>query len=396
MTEKLYHNDSYMIDFEAEVVSIEKSKDGYLVKLNKTAFYPTSGGQLFDTGMIKDCPVVNVISENDEIIHIVKDSLDIRAGELVPCHIDWERRRDNMQKHTGQHILSQAFVRACTAETVSARLGEDDSTIDLNTANLSDEDIHRAEILANQIVFENRPVSVSYIPGDRLKELPLRKIPDRSESEYRIIEVDGFDWSACGGTHCKSTGSVGMIKIIGLEKIRSTIRLRFLTGFGALEDYHWRLEQIENISNLLTRHGRETEAAVIQLLDERDSYRRQVSSLKKSMLPGLIEDWISKTQMISGVKVVAIYLEGNDFNEAKGAALGIINKYPAAAIIGMNDKLVVAVNKETKLSASDIIKKAVEIYGGKGGGSPQIAQGGGFRPEDLQVLIAHPEKVLDI
>lgn len=396
MTERLYYNDSSILTFKAVVIGIDQTEDRFRVRLDKSAFYPTSGGQLFDTGNLSGSAVIEVIEDEGEVFHIMKDKPSFEIGDKVSGKIDYERRRDNMQKHTGQHILSAALIETCKAETVSSRLGEEDSTIEVNREDLNDEELLRAEILANEIIFQNRPVSVNFVPHDQLKDIPLRKIPDREEDNYRIIVIDNFDWSACGGTHCRSTGSVGQVKITWTEKAHGNLRLHFLTGMTALEDYRWRYDQIEKISNIFTRHGRESLDAVKSLVDENTRLRKKTADLKRQLLPTHMEQWYQKAVDIGGLKIVALDFSGEDFKEAREAALGIINGYEAVAVIGADDKLIVAVSKGLSVSAAELLKKAADLFGGRGGGSPQMAQGGGFRPEDIKVLIAAPGKILDI
>ncbi len=396
MTERLYYTDSHILTFKATVTGVEEVDGVYRVRLDRSAFYPTSGGQLFDTGNLSGATVREVVEEQGEIYHILESPPGFAVGDKVSGKIDGIRRRDNMQKHTGQHILSRAFIEVCEVETVSARLGEEDSTIDVNREELTAEEISRAEELANVVIFENRPVSIDFVPHDRLKDIPLRKIPDRTEDRYRIIVIEDFDWSACGGTHCRATGSVGVIKIIGQERVHGTLRLHFLTGLSALADYRWRFDQIERISKMFSRHGKESLAAVENLVDENAQLRRKISEMRKELLPSRVESWYRKAHDVGGTKVIALDFSGEDFKEAREAALGIINRYDAAVIIGVDDKLLVAVSKNLNLSASDMLERAAERYGGRGGGSPQLAQGGGFTADDIKVLLAAPEKILDI
>ncbi len=396
MTERLYYTNSYVLTFKAAVTAIDETDGRYRVTLDESAFYPTSGGQLSDKGNLSGEKVVEVVEDGGEVYHILDSKPGFSVGDKVSGKIDDARRRDNMQKHTGQHILSRAFIEVCNAETVSSRLGDEDSTIELNRDTISDDETGRAEELANIIIFEDRPVRIEFVPHDKLKDIPLRKIPDREEGPYRIIVIDDFDWSACGGTHCRATGSVGMVKITGREKVRGHFRLHFLTGLSALEDYRWRFDQIESISNLFTRHGRESVAAVEGLIEENAALRKKNAKLRKEMLPALTEKWYGEAREIGGKKIVTLDFTGADFTEAREAALGIINRYTAAAIIGVDDKLMVAVSKDFGASAADILKRAAGLYGGRGGGSPQLAQGGGFSREDIKVLLAAPEKILDI
>lgn len=396
MTERLYYTDSSLLAFKAKVTSIEEKDELYRVCLDRSAFYPTSGGQLFDTGNLSGVKVVEVVEEDGEVYHMTADKPSFEVGDKVAGMIDSVRRRDNMQKHTGQHILSRSLIEICGAGTVSARLGEEDSTIDVDKESLTEDGLIRSEYLANEIIFQNRPVSVEFVPHDRLSEIPLRKIPDREEGEYRIIVIKDFDWSACGGTHCEATGSVGIIKITGTEKVRANLRIHFLTGLMALDDYRWRHEQIEGISNIFTRHSRESLEAVRGLVDENDRLRKKNSELKRELLPANIERWYEKAIEVKGTKVIALDFAGEDFKEARQAALGIINRHEVVAVIGADDKLLIAVAGDLTWSAADLLKNAARRFGGRGGGSPQLAQGGGFKAEDIKVLIAAPDKIFDI
>ncbi|MFH1701535.1 MAG: DHHA1 domain-containing protein [Candidatus Zixiibacteriota bacterium] len=396
MTERLYYADSYLKEFTASVESVIKVDEYYHVLLDRTAFYPTSGGQLFDTGCLSNEKVIDVIESAGDVIHILEEKPVFQPGDEVSGKIDWERRRENMQKHTGQHILSQSFIQICNAVTVSARLGEDDSTIDLDVSQLNNNSIIDTENMANQIIFENRPVSTKYIPAAELQQYPLRKIPDRGDDNYRVINIGNFDWSACGGTHCAATGSVGLIKITGQEKIRGKLRFHFLTGLKALEDYRWRFTQVEDISNLFSCHGRDSLKMIENILTENNDLKREKIEMRRKMMPSLVEEWIAAAKDINGLKVISADMAGEDFEFVRNAALSTTNNHKAVVLIGVGGRLLAAVSKSLPISASDIMKNACQKYGGKGGGTPELAQGGGFTPDDLKILIAHPEKVIDI
>ncbi len=393
MTERLYYRDSYLTQFNARVMHITEREGKFAVVLDRTAFYPTSGGQLFDTGTLGAENILDVVEDNGEVEHILDHQPDFQVNDSVEGIIDWTRRRDNMQKHTGQHILSQAFIRVCGAETVSARLGEEDSTIDLDRDSIVADDIEKAEDLANQVIFENRPVNIEFVNYDRLKEMPLRKIPQRKEGEFRIVSIEAFDWSACGRSHCRQTGSVGIIKITGSEKIRGNLRLHFLTGLVALHDYRWRHDQIEAISNLFTRHGREALDAVRNLADENKQLRYQVTELKKELLPIKANEWYAGAVEIEGQKIIALDLSDNDFKDARDTVMAIINQYEVLVLAMVTDKLLIGASPGISYSAAEILKKVMGKIGGKGGGSVQFAQGGAFEIGGLKSLISHPESI---
>jgi alanyl-tRNA synthetase len=395
MTERLYYDDSSVLAFTARVIDLKQTGETAQVILDRSAFYPTSGGQLFDTGTLADAVVKDVLEEDGEVIHVLDGAPSFQVGDQIDGRVDAVRRRDNMQKHTGQHILSRALIEICDAATVSSRLGEDDCTVELNRESLDEDCLRRAEIRANEIIFENRPVTVSFVPYAKLSEIPLRKVPDRQEGDYRIVTIADFDWSACGGTHCRATGSVGQIKITTREKLRGHLRLHFLTGLLALDDYRWRYDQIEAIANQLTRHGRESAAAVAALSEETTRLRRKIGELRKELLPTLIDGWLEKATLWRDVTIVPLDFSGEDFKDAKDTALAVISRRPAIVVAGGDDKLLIAVAKDLPYSAAELLKKAAAKHGGRGGGSPQLAQGGGFAVEVVKVLLAHPETVLD-
>ena len=266
----------------------------------------------------------------------------------------------------------------------------------LTEQQVSEEDIIRAETLANEVIFENRPVSITFVPFEKLKSLPLRKIPDRQEGAFRIITIEGFDCSACGGTHCRGTGAVGIIKITGREKVRGLTRLHFLTGLKALDDYRWRHKQIEEISNLLTRHGRESAEGLRNLLNENAQLRKKTDGLKRELVSLRMDKWHGDASEINGLKIIGLDFSGEEVADAKEAVLTIIKQYPAIVLIGVDDKLVIGVSSGIAKSARDILATVMERLGGRGGGSGQLAQGGGFRPDDLKVLLADPSSILDI
>jgi alanyl-tRNA synthetase len=228
-TDRLYYSDSYLREFDAEVLRIEAVPDGCKVYLNRTAFYPTSGGQPTDLGTLADIEVLDVLDEGDEIAHVLRQAPHAQAVHGI---IDWARRFDHMQQHTGQHILSAAFENACGYTTVSFHLGEYISTIDLDSDRLGARQLEEAEETANRVVFEDRPVRISFQTTEEASQLDLRK-PTAREGEVRLVEVEGFDWSACGGTHVSRAGAVGLILVRKVERPKGLTRVEFACGSRA-------------------------------------------------------------------------------------------------------------------------------------------------------------------
>jgi alanyl-tRNA synthetase len=222
MTERLYYRDSYLREFEARV--LQRSEDGCVLYLERTAFYPDSGGQPADSGFLSGVPVVDVAEEGDRIAHRTAHAL---MGDQVTGQIDWVRRFDHMQQHSGQHLLSAVFIELFDAQTVSFHLGPETSTIDLAVPALSPEQVRTAQLRANEVVFENRPLAVTFESAEQAAD--LRK-PAEREGVLRVISIAGLDRSACGGTHVRATGEIGCILIRRLDKIRGTVRVEFLCG----------------------------------------------------------------------------------------------------------------------------------------------------------------------
>src|ERR1051325_8271085 len=234
MTERLYYADAYLHEFDASITRVESRDGRTAVYLDRTAFYPTSGGQPFDIGTFGDrCRVVDVIDEDDEIAHVVEGTLS--TGERVHGSIDWTRRFDHMQQHTGQHVLSAAIDRLFGVKTVSFPPCTAASTIDLSRE-LTAKDLVRAEIEANRIVWENRPVAIRYATAEEAAAMPLRKESVR-EGTLRLIDVAGFDLSACGGTHVSKTGGIGVIAIGAVERFKGGQRVEFFCGGRALTKF---------------------------------------------------------------------------------------------------------------------------------------------------------------
>ena len=246
MTQRLYYSDSYLRFFSAKLLKQAQGPEGWMVVLDQTAFYPTSGGQPHDLGKIGDIDVWNVVeNEHDEIQHWLRQPLE--KGREIHCMIDWARRFDHMQQHSGQHILSQAFLRAAKLETVSFHLGANYATIDLATESLSAGQLHHAEDLANIIVYENRPIRVRTVSPNEVSSLGLRK-ESRREGLVRIVEIQDFDLSACGGTHVRTTGEIGGIFVRKLERVNRQARVTFVCGRRTVEASRNDLELVEAVA----------------------------------------------------------------------------------------------------------------------------------------------------
>jgi alanyl-tRNA synthetase len=388
MTEKLYQDNPYLFEFASRVISVHEGESRYEVILEATAFYPESGGQLYDIGTIEGIPILNVIEKDDgEIIHILERG-NLSPGMTVNGQIDRTRRLDNMRKHTGQHILSRAFIEVAAADTVSSRLGEVESTIELSLESLDDAVLISVEKLANNIIRQNQPVKIEYYEREALKNLPVRKIPER-EGKFRIVQVGEFDYTACGGTHCRNAGEVGMVKIIGQEKLRGHLRVIFLVGRQAEEDYCEKHTVVNQLSGRLTCHFRDLVKGVDKLTEQNTALRREVSLLSGRLLAVDLKEIAENSPDLGGIKIVTGEFDGRDPKALKDAANKLGETVRAIIFLLCGDKLLIFAPAGIKLTASAMSRLFMERFGGKGGGSATSAQVGGIAMDKRKEYIDH-------
>jgi alanyl-tRNA synthetase len=281
-SERLYYDDSYTTRFDAQIAARGEHKGRPAVELDRTYFYPESGGQEADRGTIGGVPVADVQADDDGRVWHVVDLPDAAAGAL-PGAIDWKRRFDHMQQHTGQHILSAAFERVLDAPTLSSHLGEERSTLEMGLADADWRAIERLEEAANQIVWEDRSIDLHWVDAEGLKRFTLRK-PPAVTGRIRIVEIPEWDVSACGGTHTRRTGEVGVIKIVRWEKVRGNVRFEFLCGARALHDHAWRTEALIEGARRRTLKDRELLAHLERAASERDELRKRVTEMSERLI----------------------------------------------------------------------------------------------------------------
>jgi alanyl-tRNA synthetase len=389
VTERLYYTDPYATEFDATVLSIEPAPDAGRrgVILDRTAFYPTSGGQPFDVGLLGTARVVDVVDRDDgSIVHVIEGEL---APGAVHGRIDWMRRFEHMQQHTGQHVLSAAFDRLLQVRTLSFHLGSASSTIDL-AREVSAAEISRAEAEANRIVWEDRPVTIRFADSADAATLPLRKEPVR-DGVLRLIDVEGFDLSACGGTHVAHTGQIGIIAIASSERLRGGTRLEFRCGTRALEGYRALRDSTAGSTRLLSVLPAELPAAIERLQNENKAVKRQVRDLQVRLASEEASAMAARAGSVGIFRVVVEALEGWDATGLKAVASSIAERAGhVAAIISAPapSTLVVARAADVTIDCAAILKQLVAQFGGKGGGRPEMAQGGGLQGPTGDVLKA--------
>lgn len=382
--DKLYLEDSYIKKFTANILNITQKNDDILIELDRTAFYPEGGGQPSDTGTIGGS-FIKYVYEEDEVVYHVSDKKP-STTQNVECNLDWERRFDHMQQHTGQHILSAAFHKLLNGATTSFHLGADYVTVDISIDSLSQEDAKKVEALANNIVFQNLPVRLHYPDENELKNFDLRKAPSVDEN-IRIVEIDGFDFSPCGGTHPKLTGDVGLIKIRKWEKCKDNMRVEFVCGGRALNDYAWKNDYINEISSLISSKDTDTLLNVKKSISELHSANKEMRILKDKVLTYEASELYTAADEIKGIKIVKLVFTARDFKEVITLAGKIAKMNSAIALLGVKSdtaQMIFTCSQDVTIKINDLFKEALPLINGKGGGNPKSAQGGGPDKSNLE------------
>lgn len=380
MTVRLYYDDPYQTRFSAQVIESFWFDGRPAVILDRSAFYPTGGGQPHDTGRLNGIGVVDVVARDDDgaVVHILEAPL--ADGQVVEGEVDWARRFDLMQQHTGQHILSAAFVRHLGANTVAFHLAEDYTSIDLDRAPLSAEELSAVEALANTVVLEDRPVVSRWVSDAEVPALSLRK-PLAHEGPVRTVEVVGWDCSACGGTHVRATGEVGPIKIIRSERRGAETRVEFLCGERALADYRAKHDLVTNLAREFSVGYWELPDVVHRLADELKATRREVQRLRNALLDAEADALGREAVSVGEAQVVRSYLPGRSADDVKHLAQRLASRPRTVVLLaaggeGQKGSLVFVRSTDLGLHLGNLMRQVCQAVGGQGGGRPEWAQGG--------------------
>jgi alanyl-tRNA synthetase len=385
--DRLYLNDSKLKNFKADITDVSKRDGKIYVVLDRTGFYPEGGGQPPDTGAIGDTRVSYVLEEDSTIYHVV-DS-EPSSFKNVDCSIDWQRRFDHMQQHCGQHILSAAFQNLFDASTVGFHLGSEYVTVDIAINSLNLDEASRVESLANDVVFKNLPVKLHYPSAQELSKYKLRKAPSVQEN-IRLVDIEGFDISPCGGTHPGSTGEVGLIKIRKWEKVRDSVRVEFVCGMRALHDYSWKNQYINDIASLLSSKDTDTFDNIKKIVDEHRSANKDMKALKDKLLSYEAAELYNDSPVISGIHVISRSFTARDFKEISSLANKIAGLDSSIALLGLKSDKAQAIftrSSDVDIKINELFKEVLPLINGKGGGSPTSAQGGGSDISNLDSML---------
>ncbi|HET9713591.1 MAG TPA: DHHA1 domain-containing protein [Pyrinomonadaceae bacterium] len=384
VTERLYYSDSHLIEFEARVVDVTDRVSGWTaVVLDRTAFYPTGGGQPSDTGTLNGSRVVECIDDGDNgVLHVVQGAAPVREA-VVRGRVDWARRLDHIQQHTGQHILSQAFIKLFNAPTKGFRVMDASCEIDVQLNNPTTEIIERAVELANNVIWEDRAITILNVTSEQAAELSLRKEPAR-EGELRLIEIEGFDLTPCGGTHAYRTGEVGNVAVRSWERAKGLTRIEFVAGTRALADYRKANKSAREMAALFSTGRDDAPQLAAQMVEENKELHRRVRMLEEVVAGVEAEKLLATAE--AGI-VVQVF-DGRDAESLKKLAHALMAKPGTVALLGSRDKdtarLVFARSSDAPGDMSLLMREACTMLEGRGGGKPEMAQGGGKRVEQVE------------
>jgi alanyl-tRNA synthetase len=409
VTSRIYYTDPYCCRFEATVTKAFVHESRPAALLDRTAFYPTSGGQPFDSGKLSwasrtgeagvangerhgpsasAVEVIETVDINDEIIHIL--SAPLIEGTAIRGEIDWTRRFDHMQQHTGQHILSAAFDRLFDNRTVSFHLGSEVSTVDL-LREMSWTEIARAEDESNRVVWEDREVAIRFVTSEHAATLPLRKEPSR-EGTLRLIEVKDFDLSACGGTHVSRTGAIGSVVVTAAEKFKGGTRVTFACGTRAIRAFQSLRDVMAGSVRLLSVLPRELPAAIERTQAEAKDLRRTLKRFQEALASHEAARLVGAAKAGAGPALVIVEaLDGWDANGLKAIATHITAHANAAVALFSSASphpVVIACTPGLPVDAAAVLRSLIERFGGRGGGKADLAQGGGFGGSLPQIAAA--------
>ena len=386
MTEHLYYHDSFLYEFDAEVVGVTTVESRSAIILDRTAFYPTSGGQVFDTGWIVTAEnarlrVTEVAEREDgDILHFLETPAQLQVGSRVHGAIDVDRRRDHMQQHTGQHVLSAAFVRSLNMPTVSFHMGAEYCSIDLDTKTLTAKQAEAAEELGNQVVTEDRSVGIRFVTSAEAGELGLRKLPPAERDQLRLIDIHDFDLTACGGTHVTSTGQIGCILLRKMEKVRQGWRVEFVCGKRAVSTARRDYATLAEAASMLSTHVWDVPQQVRKVQEESRALKKSAEHTLAELADLYAGRIMGETPEGDGRKIVVRVFPERDLGFIKLLAQRLTRQSSSVvALLGAGTEspaLAFAQSAGQPFDMGALMKDALGKLGGRGGGSKDMAQGG--------------------
>ncbi|MFS0823486.1 alanyl-tRNA editing protein [Bacillus sp. 1P02SD] len=381
MTKKLYYENPYLTNWTTEVTNMITKDDHCLITLKETAFYPEGGGQPSDTGLIDNMIVMEVFQEACEVYHKLPHPPE---NKVVDCQIDWELRYDHMQQHTGQHLLSAICIDEYDAHTSSFHLGKDTVSIDLSVPEFSDDQLLHIENKVNKAIYENQQIKTYFVSKEQAGTLPLRKMPDVEGNEMRIVEIEGYDTSACAGTHVSRTGELGLMKLLKTEKSKGNTRVYFIFGGRALKDYQATHSVLTTLGNKYSTNREGLIEKISKIETENKQYQREIEELK-----GKINEFLAQKLIQTHNEPIIIQnFEDKSLKELQGIAKQINESSNKCVIFttSLENKLLISHNGSVPVQCGQLFKQELKNYHGKGGGNNSTAQAAFDNVGDLEAF----------
>jgi alanyl-tRNA synthetase len=398
LKDRLYYQEAYITHFVTQLTSqcLDDNGRPYAI-LDETAFYPTGGGQPSDQGTINGTRVIEVEEVNGEIRHYL-DHLLPDGTTTINGVIDWDRRFDHMQQHSGQHILSAAFAELFDWKTLSFHLGQESVTIDLETEQVSEDDIEKAQAFANRVVLSNQKIETKWVEKEDLPQYPLRKAPKVNEN-IRLVIIDQVDYNACGGTHPNQTAEVGPIQILGTEKAKNKVRVSFVCGLRAIKALNDKHKIIKKLTQKLNKPEPEILETIDTFFEELQVTKGQLNEAKKELLDYEATSLLKTAQSTDeGELLVTQYFIERELSELQHLSYALTDQGPTAIVlltVKNGDKLqfVAATGRGVSRNMNDLCREILPLINGKGGGKPDRVQGGGEVTMTASALLEHMKKL---
>jgi len=370
MTTELYYDSAYLTNWETTIVDTKKLEDGYYVQLQDTAFYPHGGGQPCDLGMIQGIPVLDVVNEGDQILHKLEQLPEER---IVSCSIDWQRRFDHMQQHSGQHLLSAVCLDLFQFKTASFHLGVDYCTIDIEATEVSSEQLEAIEREVNRHIYLNHSIRSYFVTEEEVNQLQLVKQTNVTDN-IRIVEIQDIEYNACGGTHVSATGEIGIIKLLKVDKQKGNIRIYFKCGNRALEEF----AESQRILNALFVKFNSNKDSILDRIDKSEKEQKQLQA-ELGLCKDKLDDYAVQ-ELVANVQgnLIANTFEDKSLKDLQNLANKICSLHNGVVLLASayENKVVLAQSSKSDFSCGAFLKSNLAAYNGKGGGSDILAQAG--------------------
>lgn len=388
MTKKMYYDSAYQTEWETNIIEAVEREDGYDVVLEETAFYPHGGGQPCDTGYLQGIPVLDVVTHGDRVLHKLERVPEDRA---VSCKINWDRRFDHMQQHSGQHLLSAVCLDLYEMKTLSFHLGVDYCTIDVETAELKAEQVETIEREVNRHIYLNHPILSYWVDESEVKSINLVKQPTVKD-DIRIVEIKDVEYNACGGTHVSSTGEIGIIKLLKIEKQKGNTRIYFKCGYRALEEFN----EAQQILGALSSRFKTAKDEILHRIEKWEQEQKQLQA-ELTLLKEQNNEYLAERLLNNqDGNLIAEIFEDKTVKDLQSLASTLSARSHAAILLATKaeNKVVLSQNKEAGHSCGAFFKAHLGTYNGKGGGSDILAQAGFSTWEDAQAFYDYSSKTL--